>query len=130
MKSKTILITISVAIVFFIFGSLYWECCRPKYFIDTTAISDGEYIRIAKTTLEAEKFLEKYPNAQIVVDRSGALAVDFRIDSPEINDIRYLRLRVFINPRNYKPAEKLIDCSGNYIKQNLIEYLQTEKCLK
>ena len=128
MMLKTSSAAILINIVFFILGALSWEYYRPK--IDIGAISNEEYIRIAKQSVEAQKFLEKYPNAKIHVDKSGALAVDFRIDSPDITDSNYLRLRVFINPRNYRPSRKFIDCSGNYTDKNLIEYLQMENCLK
>ena len=85
-----------------------------------------EYIEITSQTLEAQKFLEKYPNATIYVDRSGALAVDYRVNT-NVYD-RYLRLRVFIDWRTNQPADMFIDCSGTYIRKNLLEYLETEDC--
>ncbi len=99
--------------------------------------SDEEFIKITNQTTEAQKFLEKYPNATILVDRSGssldyAVAVDYRVDKNDIagKDINYLRLRIFINPRNNLPADKFIDCNGTYIKENLIEYIEKEQCFK
>jgi hypothetical protein len=100
---------------------------RPRTFYDT-GISDEEYIEITSQTLEAQKFLEKYPNATIFVDRSGALAVDYRVDNNMEN--RYLRLRIFIDWRTNQPSDKFIDCSGTYIQKNLLEYLETEECLE
>ena len=94
---------------------------RPRTFYDT-GISDEEYIEITSQTLEAQKFLEKYPNATIYVDRSGALAVDYRMHA--------LRLRIFIDWRTNQPSDKFIDCSGTYIRKNLLEYLETEKCFE
>lgn len=132
MKVKTVLTAIAVAIVFFALGALYWEHFRPIGLHDT-GISDEEYIRIATQTIEAQEFLEKYPDATTVVDRSGRLAVDFRVDKYDNagTNINYLRLRVFINPRNNRPTgEKFIDCSGKCVNYNLLEYLQTEKCLE
>ena len=132
MKSKTLFITITVAILFFILGTLYWEYFRPVNLYDT-GISDEEYIRIASKTIEAQKFLEKYPNATAYVDRSGSLAADFRVDKYDDTgtNVNYLRLRVFINPRNNRlTGEKFIDCFGKYVENDLLEYLQTEKCLE
>jgi hypothetical protein len=135
MKSKTVFTTITVAVVFFILGfvlgTLYWEYLRPVNLYDT-GISDEEYIRIASKTIEAQKFLEKYPNATAYVDGSGSLAVDFRVDKYDDagTNVNYLRLRVFINPRNNRPTgDKFIDCFGTYVENDLLEYLQTEKCL-
>ena len=135
MKSKTVFTTITVAVVFFILGfvlgTLYWEYLRPVNLYDT-GISDEEYIRIASKTIEAQKFLEKQPNATAYVDGSGSLAVDFRVDKYDDagTNVNYLRLRVFITPRNNRPTgDKFIDCFGTYVENDLLEYLQTEKCL-
>lgn len=94
-----------------------------------------------RQTLEAQKFLEKYPNATAMVDRSGKLSVDFRVDKNEYDasgnvvNYYYLRLRVYINPRNNRlTGEKFIDCFGKqeqkYVWNDLLGYLQTEKCLE
>jgi hypothetical protein len=103
------------------------ELNRPRTFYDT-GISDEEYTEIASQTLEAQKFLEKYPNATIYVDRSGALAVDYRVTN-NINN-KYLRLRSFIDWKTNQPSDKFIDCSGTYIRKNILEYLESEKCLE
>jgi len=100
---------------------------RPRTFYDT-GISDEEYTEIASQTLEAQKFLEKYPNATIYVDRSGALAVDYRVTN-NINN-KYLRLRIFIDWKTNQPSDKFIDCSGTYIRKNILEYVESEKCLE
>jgi len=100
---------------------------RPRTFYDT-GISDEEYTEIASQTLEAQKFLAKYPNATIYVDRSGALAVDYRVTN-NINN-KYLRLRIFIDWKTNQPSDKFIDCSGTYIRKNILEYLESEKCLE
>lgn len=101
--------------------------------------SDEEFIEKTNQTTESQKFLEKYPSATIFVDRNGpsleyldyAVEVDYRIDkyNPD-KDINYLRLRIFINPRDNQPADRFIDCSGTYIKENLIEYIEKEQCFK
>jgi hypothetical protein len=130
MKKRTLIIVISlvaVSVVLVLCGFyLLYDLYKPRTFYDT-GISDEEYIEIASQTLEAQKFLEKYPNATICVDRSGALAVDYRVTNHIKN--RYLRLRIFIDWRTNQPSDKFIDCSGTYIRKNLLEYIETEKCL-
>jgi len=131
MRKRNLVIVISVvtvSVVVVLCGSyLLYDLYRPRTFYDT-GISDEEYIEITRQTLEAQTFLEKYPNATIFVDRSGALAVDYRVDNTVKN--RYLRLRIFIDWRTNQPSDKFIDCSGTYIQENLLEYLETEKCLE
>lgn len=99
----------------------YYEYNRPRTFYDN-GVTDQEYIAITDRTLEAMKFREKYPNATIQVDRSGALAVDYRVDTN--NQMEYLRLRVFIDWRTNKPSNMFIDNSGTYITENLLEYIE------
>ena len=96
------------------------ELNKPRTFYDN-GVSDEEYISITNQTLEAKKFLQKYPNAVIEVDRSGALAVDYRVESLG----EYLRLRIFIDWRTNKTGEMFIDNSGTCFTQNLLEYLET-----
>ena len=131
MKKRTLimisLVAVSVVLVLCGFYLLY-DLYRPRTFYDT-GISDEEYIEIVSQILEAQKFLEKYPNATIYVDRSGALAVDYRVNSNIKN--RHLRLRIFIDWRTNQPSDKFIDCSGPpFIRKNLLEYLETEKCFE
>jgi len=131
MKKRTLIVIVSlvaVSVVLVLCGFyLLYDLYRPRTFYDT-GISDEEYIEIASQTLEAQKFLEKYPNATIYVDRSGRLAVDYRVTNNLKN--RHLRLRIFINWRTNQPSDKFIDCSGTYIRKNLLEYLETEKCFE
>jgi hypothetical protein len=56
---------------------IYTELSRPRSFYDT-GITDEEYVSITNQTIIAQQFLMKYPNASTSVDRSGALAVDYR----------------------------------------------------
>jgi hypothetical protein len=125
----TILLLGSIAVISFVLGLF-----SSEYFTGVNlrqiAISDQEFIRIAQETVEAQKFLEKYPKATANVDRSGRLAVDFRVDTPDVTDSIYLRLRVFIDHRTFWPTERFIDCSGHYIEKGLLEYLQTERCIQ
>ncbi len=131
MKKRTLIIIVSlvaVSVVLVLCGFyLLYDLGRPRTFYDT-GITDEEYIEIASQTLEAQKFLEKYPNATIYVDRSGALAVDYRVTNTTKN--RHLRLRIFVDWRTNQPSAKFIDCSGTYIRKNLLEYLETEKCFE
>jgi hypothetical protein len=132
MKKRTFVIIVSVAAVSvvlvlcgFYLRTLLRDLYRPRTFYDT-GISDEEYVEITNQTLEAQKFLEKYPNATIYVDRSGALAVDYRVNNTTKNG--HLRLRIFIDWRTNQPSDMFIDCSGTYIRKNLLEYLETEEC--
>jgi hypothetical protein len=132
MKKRTLIVIVSLAavsqVVLVLCGFyLLQDLNKPRTFYDT-GISDEEYTEIASQTLEAQKFLEKYPNATIYVDRSGALAVDYRVTN-NINN-KYLRLRIFIDWKTNQPSDKFIDCSGTYIRKNILEYLESEKCLE
>jgi cytochrome c oxidase assembly protein Cox11 len=62
---------IAVVTVSYALFTLY-EYYKPRTFYDN-GVTDEEYITITNQTLEAKKFLEKYPNAVIQVDRSGRL---------------------------------------------------------
>jgi hypothetical protein len=131
MKKRNLIVIISVVVVSVVLALwgvyLLYDLYRPRTFYDT-GISDEEYIEIASQTLEAQKFLEKYPNSTIFVDRSGALAVDYRLDNNMKNG--YLRLRIFVDWRTNQPSDMFIDCSGTYIRKNLLEYLETGKCFE
>jgi len=115
--------TIAVVTVSYALFTLY-DYYKPRTFYDN-GVSDEEYRAITNQTLEAQKFLEKYPNAAIQVDRSGRLAVDYRINGHI--DSEYLRLRIFIDWRNNKPEDMFVDNSGTYIRENIVEYLETLK---
>ncbi len=129
MKYKFVLSLASVTVVILIAGAFY---LKNSIFLEQRGarLSDPEYIASAKNTSEAKKFLGKYPQARIDIDRSGKLVVDFRAESQSDPDANYIRLRVFIDPRSNQPTNKFIDCSGQLIEANLIEYLQTERCLR
>lgn len=125
-QSFIILASLAGAIVLILipyaFYTLY-EYCKPRTFYNT-GISDQEYIAITDQTLEAQKFREKYPNSSIYVDRSGALAVDYRVEA--VDPMQYLRLRVFIDWRTNKPADMFIDIgSGIFITEDILEYIET-----
>lgn len=131
MEKRAFIVIVALAavlVVLVICGfCLLSDLYRPRTFYDT-GISSDEYIEITSQTVEAQKLLEKYPNATIYVDRSGALAVDYRVSST-LQD-GYLRLRIFIDWRTNQPSDMFIDCSGTYIRKNLLEYLETEDCFE
>jgi hypothetical protein len=111
---------IAVVTVSYALFALY-EYYKPRTFYDN-GVTDDEYITITNQTLEAKKFLEKYPNAVIQVDRSGRLAVDYWVGGHL--DSEYLRLRIFIDWRNNKPEDMFVDNSGTYDRENILEYIE------
>ena len=123
MKKRTLIVIVSLAavsqVVLVLCGFyLLHDLSRPRTFYDT-GISDEEYVEITSQTLEAQKFLEKYPNATIWVERSGRLAVDYRANT---NDT-YIRLRVFIDSKKNEPSEMFLQINGTYIRKNILEHL-------
>ena len=121
--SLAILVFVAIVVVFASYAlfTLY-DYYKPRTFYDN-GVSDEEYVAITNQTLEAQKFLEKYPNAVIQVDRSGSLAVDYRVNN--IPTQEYLRLRIFIDWRKNKPDDMFVDNSGTYIREHIVEYLET-----
>ena len=134
---KRLFALVSVATISFLLGISYWEHFRPiavdlgpiRPDSPLLGISDPEYIRIAKATTEARAFLQKHPDAQVAVDRSGSLAVDFWVSPAGATHIDHLRLRVFIDPRRHRPMKSFIVCAGGLVQQNLLDFLRTEQCL-
>lgn len=129
MKRQQLIVLASVGAVIAVLASyaLYtlYAHNNPGTFYDN-GVADEEYIAITNQILEAQKFLEKYPNADIEVDRSGRLAVDYRVDT-HLSIEGYLRLRIFIDWRTNKTQDMFIDNSGTYITENSLEYLETLK---
>ncbi len=130
----------SLALLFILLSLISFSGCSEKDF----KLSDSEYVSIAKSAPISNQFMEKYPDANIYVDRSGSLAVDFMIydygaiimpgtaDYPEVP--ASLRLRVFIDPILNAPTTAFIDCrpsQNSYlpVDKNLDGYLKTETCL-
>jgi|GEM_PF-2474358 len=98
---------------------------------------DEELIMRTRELEEVKAFLNKYPVATIDVDRSGRLAVDYRVDKPADDNNgaltgKYLRLRVFFD--DGKPQEMYVDCSdgknAHLIYGDILNYIETETCLK
>lgn len=126
MIRKTILIlSISLAAIL-----ITVSCSAPRQ-VGDAGVSDEEYIRIAGETEEARAFLEQFPEAEILVDRSSRLAVDFRYSQvvPVTTEDAWegIRLRVFIDPESKRAEDIFIQCSdqkgSNFIETNLLEYL-------
>lgn len=106
------------------YGAVAWD----ELFAYWPGVADAALINAAKGTPEAKKLLAKYPWAEIAVDRSGKLAVDFRVDKLEGNDKpgAYLRLRVFIDPATNTPGDQFLDLSGKVIRRDILHYLDKE----
>jgi hypothetical protein len=101
-----------------------------------TGISDEEYVSIARGHDDAKAFLERYPQAEIYVDRSGRLAVDFRATTRPVTRTtqrwKGIRLRVFIDPRRNRPTDTLFQCNDKIVEKNvrlhLEQYFSTGSC--
>ncbi len=105
-------------------------------------LSDEEYVKIASSTSISKQFLQKFPDANAYVDRSGALAVDYRVDNyREIiqegtldypSTAAYIRLRVFIEPNTNIPFYTMIECrskkQSDDLYFNLDSYLSNKTC--
>ncbi len=92
------------------------------------SISDEELINKTKELDEVKIFLNKYPNANVIVDKSGKLAVDYRVD--DMNS--YIRLRIFINPLTNGVEDMFIECytdKSEKVRNNIIDYINTRECI-
>lgn len=104
------------------YGDVPWE----RFYSYWPGLTNTVLIAAAKETPEARKFLAIYPHAEATVDRSGALAVDFKTGAPVINGGGFLKLRVFIDPATNHPEGRFIEYRDRVIKENLLEYLKKE----
>ncbi|NSW84226.1 MAG: PD40 domain-containing protein [Syntrophothermus sp.] len=106
------------------YGAVTWN----ELFAYWPGVADAALINATKGTPEAKKLLARYPWAKIVVDRSGKLAVDFRVDKLESGDEPgpYLRLRVFIDPATNIPADRFLDLNGRVIRTEILRHLDEE----
>jgi hypothetical protein len=99
-------------------------------------VPDREYAEIAQEHPHAQAFLERYPEAETHVDRSGRLAVDFRVTRRVPTDTTQnwegVRLRVFIDPDTKQPADTFLQCDERILKDNVLrhldEYFTTQAC--
>jgi hypothetical protein len=107
----------------------------PRQYYDN-GVSDEEYVSIARNTPDAQAFVAKYPQAEVLVDRSGKLAVDFRMTKHPMTSTAQtwegIRLRVFIDPKTNQPAETFLQCNNKLVQEQVIQYLEqyaeTESC--
>ncbi len=104
------------------------SCVWKSQQVDNNRVSDEDYIAIARADQDAKAFLEKYPQAETYVDKSGRLAVDFRVSKHPMTNTTQLwegiRLRVFIDPKTNQLMETFIDCNGKIINKNVRKYLE------
>lgn len=119
-------ITRKISSISFMIAILLTGCIQQQWYDNGTP--DETYILVAKATHEAQTFLALFPNAEINVDRSGRLAVDFRLDKwPIIDSTKNwegIRLRVFINPKNNHPQEMFIQCNTKMIQRDIIQNIK------
>lgn len=91
-------------------------------------ISDEEYVSIASKHQDAKFFLTSYPESETYIDRSGKLAVDFRVDTKPIRSTtdkwKGIRLRVFIDPETRRATDTLIQCNDMLIEEEIRQYLE------
>ena len=122
---KKLFSTLSVvSIVFLMVASCAWQ---PQTFYDN-GFADEEYVSVAREHPDAKVFLEKYPQADTYVDRSGRLAVDFLVSKHPVTSTTQLwegiRLRVFIDSSANQPTETLFQCDNRIIENNVRQYLE------
>ena len=107
--STHVLLFLSVIVAtLLLFGGFHIVQSIPESYRYDYPLSDEEYISITNRTQEAQAFHEKYPSASTFVDRSGRLAVDYRVAT----DDGHMRLRVFIDPKHNEPSEMFLDMNG------------------
>jgi len=98
--------------------------------------SDEDYIFIAREHDDSQAFLDRYPQAEVFVDRSGSLAVDFRVTTRPAHrtteEWEGIRLRVFIDPKTNRPTATLFQCNNriieNNVRKHLEQYFVTQSC--
>lgn len=124
MSKKSFLVLSVIWITLLMVTSCAWE---SQQFYDN-GVSDEEYVSIARVHHDAQAFLEKHPQAETYVDRSGRLAVDFRVTKRPVTSTTQhwegIRLRVFIDPRTNQPTETFVQCNDRIIKNNVRQYLE------
>jgi hypothetical protein len=95
--------------------------------------SDPEYTAAAESSPEAQAFLAQFPQAEVLVDDSGNLAVDFRhnkhLPTRTTESWEGLRLRVILDPEDLQPIDAFIQCKNSdgenqFIYTELIEYIE------
>lgn len=105
----------------------------PRQSPDENESSDVVILANQEGLPEVTAFLDKYPGADIQIDRSGRVAVDYRVDRVfDDGTFEYLRLRV-LSDSNGIPQEMFVDCYAKGQTQltydNIVDYIETETCL-
>jgi hypothetical protein len=123
----------SILSIFMVYILLVTSCSAwPRQYNDD-GVSNEEYIRVASEIEETQTFLELFPEAEILVDRSSKLAVDYRFTLAQpTTTVQFwegIRLRVFINPESKRAEGAFIQCSdhggqSNLVEEELIEYMK------
>ena len=124
----TILMLVFVALVLFV--------VVPSGRVDDSLVGDEHYLSIARLTPEGRQFLAAYPMAKLAVDRSGALAVDFRASDPRTASGDQagagIRLRVFIDAVTDRAIGALVECDRTLVEDDVSSYLSryeaTRRC--
>jgi len=107
----------------------------PRTYYDN-GVTDEAYIEAARAHPDAQAFLDQFPSAEIVVDRSARLAVDFletrRAAGTANANWEGIRLRVFIDPETNEPEEAIIQCDSKMVEGDLrrvmAAYVKTGLC--
>src|SRR5574340_1188514 len=131
-KEETIMVRkfslISISLIAIL---LLISCSRSEQYIDN-GIADDVYIRIADGAAESQAFLRQFPEAEILVDRSSKLAVDYRFTQfqPTSTEQSWqgIRLRIFIDPRDNRVDDSFIQCSdqngSTIVEEELIAFIE------
>jgi hypothetical protein len=132
MHKKSLLIQIIILILMLMVPSCILK--SDQYYDNGT--SDEEYISIAREQEDVRIFLERYPQAEMAVDRSGRLAVDFKVTTISVisttQNWEGIRLRIFLDPKTNQPTGSLFQCNNkvieNEVHKYLGNYLETQEC--
>jgi hypothetical protein len=95
-------------------------------------VSDSDYINMAKNTLMAKKFLERYPNASAEVERSEDLSVVFVAKNNE-TPTNQVRFKILINETTNWPQGGVITYNETWTFENDTEidpYLENRTCIE
>jgi hypothetical protein len=158
-RRKLFIIIGIVATVIIVAGSaLAYNIITTKPPPSEAELPDETIISNQKDLKEVKAFLNKYPNASMWVERSGSLEAYYQVDNSSkypnatqewddksgryvvidnngttIGDYRSLTLSVSVDDEG-KPQEMWVQCwtpdSGPLIRENILNYIETETCLE
>lgn len=129
-RSALLVIAIALAVAAGAGGIVYASYYRPQY-VSPEELPDDVIIDTQKDLKEVGAFLDAYPDrTTTTVDRSGRLAVEYRVDDAGTG--QYLRLRVFSDTQP-RPLEMFADCfngtNSTLYHENVLEYIESRACL-